>query len=403
MRILAVRHSNENRVFMDRLYWPMAQAEKYGDHVTWATSPKHAESLLSGMDILVHTRVADQESLELMHKANAMGVRIVVDIDDAVHAISNRNPYYVIWGSNRDILRQWIEIYREIGEPKMRWCYVDYDEDTVFKLAAGRRRAVEQALRLAHLVTTSTPSLAKFYKDLLKLHDVVVLPNQISEHEWKGVKKQNRRDGHVLIRWGGSDTHHDDLACIQKPIQEAMEACPYLDFEVMGLGNYGARMFDNLPQDRFASHFSIPHGDYMWWLAHADIIVAPSDGSLFAKCKSDIRVLQAGWMGIPVVVSPATYGHTVLESKMGLVAQTGKQWVDHLVKLANDEVLRKELGAHGHEYVTGLRTYETNYPRWQAAYRELQKKSHFLVSDGLPGRPVARRKRDALQGYRLRR
>lgn len=384
MNIIGVRHTNDNRVFMDRLFWPLSQAPKHGDSLLWTKNPVQAMSVLSGADVLCMTRVADAESLLLIEKAKRAGVKVVVDVDDAIHSIPHHNPYYVIWGTNRDIIRQWIAIYRDVKEPTMAWCYRDYTEEQVVQMARGRLVAVEEALRNADLVTTSTGALAKFYSDLLKLKHVVILPNQISEQEWDGVQKKPGEAGRVNIRWGGSDTHHDDLEIIRRPMQQVMEACPELDFEVMGLDGYGRSMFAHLPQDRFLSHKSIPHSEYMGWLSYADIIIAPSDNSTFTKCKSDIRVLQAGWMGIPVVASPSTYGKTVTEAKMGHIAQDDGRWVTCITSLVKDAEERKRLGENGRAYTAGLRTYEKTYCRWQETYRELTRHPAFAVPGKVP-------------------
>ena len=72
--------------------------------------------------------------------------------------------------------------------------------------------------------------------------------------------------------------------------------------------------------------------------------------------------------GVAWVASPREeYRKLHRESGCGLLADTPKQWYQHLKRLLDDDVFRKEQVEMGREYMVG-QTIQANAWRWQEAW-----------------------------------
>jgi len=373
VRIVVMIPLLKGRVYDHRLRLPLEQLERNGKaDIIWADSISAVLHGIKGADIFLSTRPAEAEMLSILAKCKQYGVKVVVDMDDALHVIPHRNPFYVVWGTQIDIIEKWQDILASEGVdiPAIAWA-TQFDAHMVARMAKGRLYVLEQCLKQADLVTVTCSFLANFYKKLLHLHNVKIIPNCVSEEEFRGIERRVADGGRVRIRWGGSPTHYDDLAIIHDPMAQAMKACPHIDFDTVGLSQAGYHFMNQLPRDRFTCLDAKPHHEYMQWLADADIIIAPSDKSKFSMSKSDLRVLEAGYLGVPVVASAVTYGATVSKYKMGIVVRNPRDWTKGIVSLARNPAMRDRYGRNGRHYVRTHRTYERQWSWWYNAYQSL--------------------------------
>jgi glycosyltransferase involved in cell wall biosynthesis len=88
---------------------------------------------------------------------------------------------------------------------------------------------------------------------------------------------------------------------------------------------------------------SVP--DY-WRAIDYDIMIAPLRPHPFNRSKSNLRVLEAAILGIPVVASDyGPYAEFIDHGTTGLLARTDHDWGRHLRALVEDEAMRTEMGA----------------------------------------------------------
>src|SRR5262249_27633358 len=129
-------------------------------------------------------------------------------------------------------------------------------------------------------------------------------------------------------------------------LQQAMEQVPQLCLVICcppGL----VRVFA-LPQRRLFQIDPLPFGKFMQVASIADFSLAPLRLDAFNECKSEIRILESAMWRVPCIASPAAPYRRFHEKSGGacLLAEENdpRQWTEHIVRLATDAALRRELG-----------------------------------------------------------
>lgn len=95
---------------------------------------------------------------------------------------------------------------------------------------------------------------------------------------------------------------------------------------------------------------SLPIDLYPQIYRYADIVVAPQLDSRFARCKSPLKLLEAWAYRLPIVASPVLPYVQAMNHKVdGFLAGNGKDFIKYLRKLIENEGMRCDMGAAGHE------------------------------------------------------
>lgn len=313
-------------------------------------------------DLFVINRNHDSTVRSLANEGKQYGFKVVYDIDDDVFNVPPTNPAYAAWGRDGRKVAALQAAMLAKGTAKMKV--------TPEEMAAQARAnfdSVVANIRAAHLVTVTTQTLADLYYPYNRA--IAILPNQMYPQDWATVVAEPHPD-ELWIGWAGSGTHYDDLKLMASGAEAAVLALPHAKLVLTGFGNIGEFLFKDLQKvGKLVSHPWRSMEDYRSTLASFDIVLAPSDNNKFNAAKSDIRVLEAGMVGRPVVASECTYGYTVRASNGGLVAKDG-QWQQAILKLAKDTELRQRLGDNLHRYAQ-TRTYARAAHDWYAVYARL--------------------------------
>lgn len=92
--------------------------------------------------------------------------------------------------------------------------------------------------------------------------------------------------------------------------------------------------------------------DYLKLIKQADINVAVLHSDPVNDCKSELKWMEAGFLGIPSVVSKtANYTHVIDHGKSGFVANDQNDWFFYLDRLIKSFELREEMGKNAREEV----------------------------------------------------
>ena len=95
-------------------------------------------------------------------------------------------------------------------------------------------------------------------------------------------------------------------------------------------------------------HGAAPSHDYGHFFTGLDIVIAPLQMNAFNDSKSEIKAMEAGRYGIPLVASNVgCYDEIIKNGETGfLISQDNprSEWVRVLTKLCKDKNLRKEMG-----------------------------------------------------------
>jgi glycosyltransferase involved in cell wall biosynthesis len=220
---------------------------------------------------------------------------------------------------------------------------------------------LEANIRVADAVTVTTEPLADLVRPLNP--EVHVIPNYLPA--WLLDHQRPRRDGRVVIGWGGSATHRMDWEQCGEQVRRYLQRAPK-QVEFHCIGSDYTREF-RLPRERVrVTPWTKTVPDY-WRALDMDVMVAPLQAHPFNRSKSPLRVLEAAMLGIPVVASDyGPYAQFVQHGTTGLLVRADHEWGKHLRALVEDTAMREELGANARQQAATW-TIENHADDWKRA------------------------------------
>jgi glycosyltransferase involved in cell wall biosynthesis len=201
---------------------------------------------------------------------------------------------------------------------------------------------------------------------------IIVVDNAVDERLFGPPPEPRPSPGpEKVIGFMGTHTHEHDLMMVLQPLREVLRAYRgRVRVEIVGgvadVTALGA--FQGLPVRRLepASH---RYPDFIAWLranATWDLAIAPLEDTPFTRCKSDLKFLDYGALGIPGVFSRVpSYESTVRHLESGYLAEnTPEAWSTGLRQLLDDDALRRRIAANARRFVSEHRTLATCAGRW---------------------------------------
>lgn len=348
-----------------------------------STLPLHDENFLSQYKIIVFNKSIPFSNPEYKNNFDVMlkkhNIKIVFDLDD-YWVLSNAHPNYKIWKEQ------------------------------------NAQAAIENQIREADALTTTTKFLADKIKEFNP--NVTIVPNAVNlkEQQWVSNKKPTEK---IRFLWGGGITHLVDLRLLKTSFEKIDKN--HLDKIQMYICGYDLRM--NTPQGMkkddpkrstwtfFESIFTnnskwIRNAEYGTWLwkaedngrdmygfkeefkneyyqrrwtkpilhygtmyNEADVVLTPlKNNNLFNQVKSQLKVVEAGAHHCPIICSK--YGPYTIDDIEGV--NDGKQkgfyvdedkdsttkWLDVMNYYIDNPDKIKEHGENMFEYVRN--NYEVN-------------------------------------------
>ncbi|HYM72888.1 MAG TPA: glycosyltransferase [Stellaceae bacterium] len=151
---------------------------------------------------------------------------------------------------------------------------------------------LKRALALCDRLVVSTEPMARAYGRFCG--ETVVMPNRLEKSRWLGLKPQRRLDRKPRVGWAGAVGHLGDLGLIA-PVVEA--TAKEVDWVFFGMCPDALRPFVA------EYHEWAPLHDYAKKLASLDLdlAVAPLEHHPFNEAKSNLRLLEYGVLGYPVL------------------------------------------------------------------------------------------------------
>ena len=192
-----------------------------------------------------------------------------------------------------------------------------------------------RAIGLCDRLVVSTVPLAQAYGRYAK--DVVVLPNRLDNEQWETLqaKRHHPPGGRLRVGWAGSTSHGGDLALIEETMRSLAGE---VDWVILGFCPPGLR---HLVREY---HPPVDIKDYPKALAGLglDIAIAPLAANAFNEAKSNLKQLEYGALGYPVICSNILPYQNDLPAIR--VANTTQQWVKAVRTLCADREARESLG-----------------------------------------------------------
>lgn len=329
-----------------RLVWPADVLKKQGMNITIVPPSKDSgflvkledqedgsQKLMSvqipeDADVIVLQRPAHALQPQLIKMLRQNGVAVVVDMDDDMSSIHPNNSAFTNYSTRSRTPYSW-------------------------------RTAVE-CCRLATMVTTSTKTLQRVYAPHGRGR---VLDNYVPATCLDYDKPETG-----LFGWAGTTQSHPNDLQVTGGVVNQLLGEGY-QFTVVGGRSKVKDALRLSSEPTYTGTVELIH--WIKTIAETyDVGMVPLAPTSFNTAKSRLKGIEHMAAGVPFVASPREeYRRLNRESGCGLLAETPKQWAQHLKRLLTDDVLRKEQAAMGKEYMQ-TQTYETKAHQWAEAWTD---------------------------------
>ncbi|MBK9446522.1 MAG: glycosyltransferase [Betaproteobacteria bacterium] len=223
-------------------------------------------------------------------------------------------------------------------------------------IPANSRTRLKYALERSDRLVTSTEFLAESYRHFIS--DIRVVPNRLVGETWLPLQSLKRTTKKPRIGWAGGRTHLDDLMLLKEVIEQTRGEADWVFF--------GMCPDDMLPLVA-EYHPYTTLNDYPSRLAalNLDLAVAPLAQTAFNQAKSNLRLLEYGVLGIPVVCTDID---PYRGSPACRVANTTGAWTKALRDRIHDAKAREREGVALRQWVHQGYLLENFLEEWLAAH-----------------------------------
>lgn len=215
---------------------------------------------------------------------------------------------------------------------------------------------MKYALQRCDRMVVSTEFLAEKFHTLMA--DIRIVPNCLEQELWLPLSSRKRTSRKPRIGWAGGTTHQGDLVLIKEAIEQT---CHEADWVFFGMCPEEIR-----PLIAEYHEFGDFH-EYPARLAalNLDLAVAPLAQTPFNQAKSNLRLLEYGVLGIPVVCTDID---PYRNSPACCVANTTAAWTKALRERIFDADAREQEGRAMRQWVRNGYLLENHLEEWLSAH-----------------------------------
>lgn len=263
-----------------------------------------------GYSVVVLKQIMDRWLPHQIEVAQALGQKIIVDVDDFYHDLHPANNAY------------------KTTDPEVN--------------KVRNRDIYEQIIRSADMLIVSTPELMNFYGGWNKNVRMIrnsVYPSQFTKREvtrekpvigWVGALGYRSGDIETLRTWLPDFLEDNDLI-----FQHSGHVPSHGDFaEQSGINPERLRTLPMQPMNRYHLLFQM------------DIGLVPLNDIPFNRAKSFIKGLEYAASGIPFVAQALPEYEKLWEDGVGLVAVSPEDWVEKVGSLLDYKTRKRAAGAN---------------------------------------------------------
>lgn len=221
---------------------------------------------------------------------------------------------------------------------------------------ANARSRLKFALSQCDRLVVSTDFLAEAYRHFID--DIRVVPNRLEQRIWGSLQSRKQTGKKPRIGWSGGTTHLGDLRLLKEVVAATHDEADWIFF--------------GMCPDEIRPLISEYHGftqlsDYPAKLAslNLDIAVAPLEMNRFNQAKSNLRLLDYGILGIPVVCTDIT---PYQSSPAKCVQNTPQAWIEALRERITDPIAAGAEGEALRQWVNRDYILENHHAEWLAAH-----------------------------------
>lgn len=317
MRIIAFVNANSGPSY-HRIIMPLMLMKAN----VYITNNLLVEDFDKGCDILLYNRELPEHcDAQLAELKKTYGFKTVVDIDD-YWELDKHHVLYEYYQENK-IAELQIKHLRQA--------------DAIF---TTHERLAEEIRQIVAFPIKGNASYAVPFPP----PSVYILPNAIPHQGQFDIT----HEPHHLVRlfWQGSDTHREDIAILERPIEQLGKISKKIKMVMAGyhpdsapwgpmLEAYTAGLKRQYEIIEYA-----PITSYYEAYAKADICLVPLVNSRFNRMKSNLKILEAANLSLPVIASAV---HPYLDMPVNY-CRNGRDWQGHIKRLVQWPARRKEEG-----------------------------------------------------------
>jgi glycosyltransferase involved in cell wall biosynthesis len=220
---------------------------------------------------------------------------------------------------------------------------------------------MREAISLCDRLVVSTQPLADAYSAYCP--DVRVMPNCLDEKAWDGLRRPARTEPRARLRvgWAGAMQHLDDLEMIADVVRELAND---VDWIFMGMCPDVLRPYVK------EFHPFVSYADYPAKLAtlDLDIAIAPLQDNRFNESKSNLRLLEYGAMGWPVVCSDV-YPFRTGNPPVCRLSNDAALWIKTVRHLIGHPAIRGQMANDLHQWVREQHFLMKRVHEWSEALK----------------------------------
>ncbi len=193
------------------------------------------------------------------------------------------------------------------------------------------KKKIKEGVNYCDRMIVSTRPLADAYEGFCK--DIRIVPNYISKAVWEEVRSKKRNGLKPRVGWAGGAFHYGDLMVIKDVVKDLANE---VDWIFMGMcpdeiKPYVAEYHEGVDIDKYPSKLAS---------LDLDLAVAPLEINAFNKAKSNLRLLEYGILGWPVI---ATDIFPYQDAPVTLVKNKYRDWLRAIkTKIADPVALKVE-------------------------------------------------------------
>lgn len=305
--------------------------------VHWATGliqnrdggpPNSEVPAFENYKLVVIQQARDKGWLDLIKEMRAQGIVVVYECDDYLHGIAEKKDHDY---------RQWFT------QKYLSW--------------------YERCMRACNAMIVSTEFIAERYKRYNP--NIFVCHNGIDTVRYNLTKPERKT---VNIGWAGATGHAEAITPWLQPIANVMGANPNTCF--VSIGQNYADAFKPAFGERAISVPFAAIEQYPGAMSMFDIAMAPAGKGSWYRGKSDLRFLEAGALGVPIIADPVVYPF-IKPGVTGFHANSPMVMEATLNRLVRDEELRTRVGAAAKDYVLKERSINVAAQQWADVFEEL--------------------------------
>ena len=185
---------------------------------------------------------------------------------------------------------------------------------------------LRQAIGLCDRLVVSTPALAEAYGQFAP--DVVVCPNSLPNVPWASLSGNRRHGDRPRVGWAGSTGHLGDLKILYPVVKATAHLVDWVFLAALPnvLRRYAAEVHELVPIEAYPAKLAS---------LDLDLAVAPLEVHPYNDAKSNLRLLELGATGYPVICS-AGVGAFDCDLPVTWVDNRPDAWIDAIVAAIGD-------------------------------------------------------------------